>query len=302
MVIAMAERGKTAEQVFQAVEDRWHIEYPPINNGVSNGGLVAASVWFGGGDFLKTLNLAYQAADYSDADCNAANAGAVVGAMRGSKVLPVHLVEQLNDRIAGNRMGPVQFRTPVEERISDIIRRIAALGAKMIAANGGTVRDSFLTVPHRAVATQPAERFTLSDLMAFWNPDWKLDRAGFGNARSRCARTTFLDGDVLATWPRDEVRGLVLRRTVKLSAQPSLELDVAADSGCAWQLDIYVNNTSVLRRLIDGGGERGNRNWHKISADLASFRGQDVDIRIYQRALLPDQYGGNAYWRSIRLQ
>ena len=33
---------------------------------------------FGEGDFLKTVNLAFAAADYTDADCNAATAGAVV--------------------------------------------------------------------------------------------------------------------------------------------------------------------------------------------------------------------------------
>jgi hypothetical protein len=137
--------------------------------------------------------------------------------------------------------------------------------------------------------------------MRFWNPEWKLDRAGFGNAGGRCARTTYLDGDALATWPRDEVRGLVLRRSLTLS-QPTLELDVAADGGCAWQLEIYVNNTSVFRRLIEGGAERGARVWQKISADLARFRGQDVDIRIYQRVILPDHNGGNAYWRGIRVQ
>ena len=32
------------------------------------------SVWFGEGDFLKTVSLAYRAADFTDADCNAANA------------------------------------------------------------------------------------------------------------------------------------------------------------------------------------------------------------------------------------
>jgi hypothetical protein len=303
MVISMAEQGKTADQVFQAVEDRWHIEYPPINNGVANGGLVAASVWFGGGDYLETLNLAYRAADFSDADCNAANAGAVIGAMKGSRALPTHLVEPLHDRIAGARMGPVHFRTPVDERISDIIRRISALGLKMLAANGSAVSDNELVVPYRAVGTQPAELFTLGDLMRFWNPEWKLERAGFGNSGGgKCGRATFLDGSVLATWPRDEVRGLVMRRTMKLGATPGLELEVAADGGCSWQLDVYVNNDNVLRRVVDGGPDRGARNWQTVAADVARFREREVEIRIYQRTLQPDHNGGNAYWRTIRVR
>jgi len=60
------------EEICQAVEDRWHIEYQATNNAVLNGGLVAACLWFGQGDFLKTVNLAAHAADFTDADCNAA--------------------------------------------------------------------------------------------------------------------------------------------------------------------------------------------------------------------------------------
>jgi hypothetical protein len=289
--------------VVQAVEDRWHIEYPPINNGVANGGLVAASVWFGEGDYLKTLNLAYRAADFSDADCNAANCGAVVGAMRGNQALPQHLVERLNDRIAGAEMGGVELTPPVDERISDIIKRIVALGQKTLAANGGTASDSGITVPYRAVVTQPAELFRLGDLMKYWNPDWNLERAGFGGARGGgCPRITYLDGDVLATWPRDEVRGLVFRRTLKLGPSPSLELEVAADQGCAWRLDVFLNNTSLLGRVIEGGDQRSQRNWQKLTVEVSAFRGQQVDIRIYQHTLVPDRTAGNAYWRNIRVQ
>ena len=62
LVIAMAEAGKSFEEIVGAVEDRWHIEYPATNNAVPNGGIVAASVWFGNGDFLTTVNLAARAA------------------------------------------------------------------------------------------------------------------------------------------------------------------------------------------------------------------------------------------------
>jgi ADP-ribosylglycohydrolase len=301
LVISMAGQGKPAQEVFQAVEDRWRFEYPPVNNGVANGGLVAASVWYGEGDYLKTVNLAYHAADYSDADCNAANAGAVVGAMRGARSLPAHLVEPLHDRIAGSSMGPVKFRTPVDEKISDIVRRIAAVGRKMLAANGAGVSDSGISVPWRAVATQPAERFALSDFTAYWDPAWVLERAGFGFGGGPCPRGTYVDGDVLATWPRDEARGLLLRRTMPLGAAPKLELDVAADGGCGWRLDVFVNNTNVLRRVIEGGAERGAKHWQKIEADLSAFAGQEVDIRVYQWTLLPEGNGGSAYWRSIRV-
>lgn len=39
LVIEMAEKGKPAVEILNAVEDRWHIEYPATNNAVPNGGL-----------------------------------------------------------------------------------------------------------------------------------------------------------------------------------------------------------------------------------------------------------------------
>ena len=60
---------------------------------------------------------------------------------------------------------------------------------------------------------------------------------------------THLDGETLAIWPRDEVRGAWLRRRVELSDIPALDLDVGAEAGCAWQLNIFVNDDKVFDRL-----------------------------------------------------
>ena len=314
LVISLAEEGKSPQEVFDAVEDRWHIEYPPMNNAVPNGGLVAAGVWFGEGDFLKTVNLIYRAADHSDADCNAANAGAVVGAMRGAKGLPANLVEQLGDRIIGDRMGSGDLTPPVDESISDIARRITKVGLKILAANGATVTANDLTVAYQPVATQEAELFKLADLTQYWNADWKLERAGFGgvpdripNAPRSYPRATYLEGDVLATWPRDEVRGLVLRRQVKLGDNPSLNLEVGADAGRSWQLTLYVNNSRVHSKTIEGDPSSGERTWEKIAVDLSTYGGQEVEISLYQRTLGGGRRArvgvpGNAYWRGITVQ
>jgi ADP-ribosylglycohydrolase len=304
LVISMAEAGRRPEEIFQAVEDRWHIEYPATNNAVANGGLVAASVWFGEGDFLQTANLAYRAADFTDADCNAANAGAVVGAMRGMKALPGALVEPLRHRITGAVMGGVRLTPPVDESLPEIARRTAAVGRRMIAAHGGSAGASGVTVPSQPVKTQEAELFRLADLTRYWNPDWKLERAGFGGAGGgmRGLRgITHLDGDVLATYPRDEVRGLVLRRRLNLGAQPRLRFEAGADAGRAWQLDVYVNNENRLNRRIEGGPSGEGRRWEMIDADLSAFSGQEVEIRLYQRVLLDDRVAGNAYWRNLRV-
>jgi hypothetical protein len=304
LVISMAEKGATAEEVANAVEDRWHIEYPATNNAVPNGGLTAIAVWFGEGDWLQTVNHAFRAADFTDADCNAANAGAVVGALKGTKGLPPWLIDRLGDRIAGAQMGGVKLTPPVDESLAELAKRTTAIGYKFLTANGGQAGPNGISVAIQKPEPLPAELFQLGDLMQYWNPDWKLLRAGVGGAGGgmRGLRgNTYLDGDVLATYPRDEVRGLILTRKATLSAAPKLSVEVGADGGRAWALDVHVENDRVLTRTIQAKGTE--RAWETVAVDLKAHAGKPVTLRLIQRVLLGPEYAsGNAYWRNLKLE
>ena len=300
MVIAMADAGKTPAEIFRAVDERWGIEYPATNNAVVNGGLVAVSVWFGEGNFQKTLQLAAHAADFADTDCNAANAESVVGAMHGMKALPAEAVAELHDRILGAKMGPVELTPPVDESISALAQRTAKIGQAIAVAHGASDDGSALRVAVQPPQTQPAELFKLADLMAYWNQDWVLERAGFGGAGGGMPGIrgiTFLDGDVLSTYPRDEVRGVVLRRSLKLGDAPVLQFKAGVDPGRAWQLQVYVNDDRVTDQLIEGSGDA--RAWQEVRLDLSKYKGQEVVLRLYQRVLVPHHEAGNAYWREL---
>jgi hypothetical protein len=303
LVVRMAEAGASAEEVATAVEDRWHIEYPATNNAVANGALVAMALWFGGGDWLQTVNHAYRAADFTDADCNAANAGAVVGAMKGTKGLPPWLIDRLGDRIVGDQLGSVKLTPPVDESLAELAKRTAVLGRKFVAANKGKVAADAVSISVQQPETQPAELFRVGDLMQYWNADWQLLRAGVGGAgggMSGIRGNTHLDGDVLATYPRDEVRGAVLMRKARLGAAPRLRVEVGADRGRAWALDLHVENTRLLTRTVQGKSDE--REWQTVDVDLKAFAGQTVTIRLIQRVLLgPELAPGNAYWRNLRL-
>jgi hypothetical protein len=308
MVITMAESGYTAEQIFRAVDERWGIEYPATNNAVVNGGIVAASVWFGDGDFNKTLQLAVHAADFADTDCNAANSESVVAAMHGMKALPSQQVSELHDRIQGKTMGDLHLTPPVDESISQLAQRTARIGEAILLAHGATDDGGSLLIPIQNPVTQPAELFKLADLMQYWNSDWILERAGFGGAGggiSGIRGITYLDGPVLATYPRDEIRGTVLRRTVNLGAIPSLTFKAGVDAGRAWQLQVYVNDTNVLDKLINGSQkspQSDSRRWEDIRVDLSSYKNQRVVLRLYQRVLVSPHEAGDAYWRDLTVQ
>jgi hypothetical protein len=224
--------------------------------------------------------------------------------MNGMKALPADMVSWLHDRIRGSVMGGVRLTPAVDESISGLARRTTAIGSRFIAANGGTVDESGVHVQVQNVVTQSAELFSLSELTRYWNPEWSLERAGFGGAGGGMPGirgNTYLDGDVLATYPRDEVRGTLLTRRVNLSARPKLSVDVAADPGRAWQLEIFAGNDRVLSRVISGASSE--REWQSIDVSLDAYAGRPAVLRLYQRVLLaPPVLAGNAYWRNLKLQ
>lgn len=309
-VIAMAEAGKQPQEIFRALDERWGIQYPATNNAVLNGAIVATSVWFGSGDFYKTENLAFTASDFADTDCNAANAASVVAAMHGMAALPMELVASFHDRVRGATLGPVTLTPPVDESISALGDRTAVIGEKILLAHGAKRDGDNLLIPIEQPVTQAPEVFLLSDFTKLWNqPDWTLDRAGFGGGTggiSGIRGQTYLDGDVLAIFPRDEVRGAVLRRTVTLSDHPSLRFDAGADPGRAWHLNVFVNNDKLVDKLITGAPTPQKsgppRHWEHIHFDLNAYKGQSVVIRLYDLILVPGREAGNSYWKDLAVQ
>jgi hypothetical protein len=300
LIIAMADAGKGPDEIFGAIDERWGIEYPATNNAVVNGGFVATSVWFGGGDFEKTIQLAVHAADFADTDCNAANSESVVAAMHGMKALPPQQVAELHDRVVGAEMGPLKLTPPVDESITELAKRTEKLGLSIVMAHGAGDDGTTIRIPIQVPVTQPAELFKLADLMHYWNADWTLERAGFGGAGGGMPGIrgiTYLDGEVLSTYPRDEVRGTVLRRTARLGKNTTLKFKAGVDPGRVWQLQVYVNDDKVLDRLIEGLSE--TRKWQDIDVDLSKYADQEVDLRLYQRVLIPHHEAGNAYWRDL---
>ena len=136
--------------------------------------------------------------------------------------------------------------------------------------------------------------------MQYWNPDWELDGAGFGYP-SGFRGATRLEDDVLATYPRDEVRGVVLRRSVKLSDKPVLRFEAGARAGRAWTLNVWVDNQRIDERLIEGG--QSGRKWQKVRIDLSRFAARKAHLRLYQLVPMRSRRPpGSAYWRNLTLE
>jgi hypothetical protein len=254
---------------------------------------VAIGVLYGGGDFMKSLNVTTQLADFADADCNAANVGAILGALNGIRAIPEPMKAQFHDRIWGESMGPVKFDKVVDEKISDLAARIASVGRKNLVANGAKAVGSgaalALSIPDETARTQAYEHFDINDYGPLWNPAWKLDGAGRGGAG-----TTFLDGDVLVTFPRD-TRPCLLETAITVpQGQHRLSVDVRSDEGMPWRLEVFVDDDEAVQQMID------SPQWRTVSVDLSKAGGSRVRVRLYQQSVRSEPR--QAYWKNARVE
>jgi hypothetical protein len=325
-IMAMGEEGKSWQETARAVEERWGIEYPGTNSAVWNSGFAGVALWFGEGDLMKSLNIAYQASDFSDADCQAANVATVLAAMHGTKIFTPGLVEPFNNRITGAKLGFMDLVEPVDENLDTLAARTVRIGMQFLTANGSVVKDGIIHIPvQREIKTQPLEYFHPNEFTRYWNPEWQLDRAGFGapGGGVRGIRGgTFIDGEVLSTYPRDEVRGVKLSRTLTIGEDQMLKVDVAADPGRKWILNIYIDHKKILTKLIEGGDPLNwpdvspaqypqplheyqesakVRKWDTVQYDLEEYSGKEITIRLYQDILVRNGFPGNAYWRNLEI-
>jgi hypothetical protein len=306
-VIAGYEQGKNWRTIAAESEERWRPDYPQLNNSVANGALVALGILFGEGDFLKSINVVTQVGDYTDADCNAANVSSVVGAMNGFNAIPKQFLEPLHNRIYGDHMGNVKFGRVIDERIDDLARRVAETGQKNLLANGARLDGSTLVIAQQKVQTQPLEYFDINDYGKLWNADWRLEGASRGGAGA-----TYLDGDVLVTFPRD-TRPCMLERTLTVPADKTkLRLEIGYLKYRPWRLQIFADDDNVTTEIV-GKEETINRkdvppnaasaapNWTTVEADFSNYSGKTVKLRLYHW-LAQDEIPGAAYWRSARLE
>ena len=290
LVVARYEQGKPWLQVAAASETRWRPDYPQMNNSVANGALVALGLLYGDGDFLKSINVVTHAGDNTDADCNAANVASVIGAMHGFGAIPKQFVEPFHNRIYGDHMGPLKLGRTIDEHIDDLARRVADTGQKNLLAGGASLASGTLVIPRQAVQTQPLEYFDINDYGKLWNPDWRLENA------SRAA--TYLDGDVLVTFPRDTRPAMLTRSVTVPAGNPHLNLSVGNLPGHPWRLQVFADDDNLATQVIDVASKDA---WKEVSLDLSPYAGRTITLRLYQW-LMENRIPGTAYWRSIRIE
>lgn len=326
-IIEMYKEGKSFIEAAEYVEAFWGIEYPGTNSAVWNAGFAIIAMYYGGGDFWKSVNIGYQASDYSDADCAAANVVTVLAAIHGMDLFPKELIDPINNRIKGEYYGYTKLNPAVDISLDELTERTVRIGIDMLVANGARYDGKTILIPvQKVIVQQEREYFHPNEFTKWWNPDWTLSRAGFGapGGGVRGIRGgTFLDGDILSTYPRDEVRGVRLSCTRKIHPGEKFHMEVAADPGRIWKLSVYADHERLYTSLIDGGKalewpdikadaypqpleeyekSAAVRRWKKVEVDLSKYAGSTVVIRLYQDILVRNGFPGNAYWRMVKFE
>jgi hypothetical protein len=305
-VLGEYEKGRDWRAIAAESEAKWRPDYPQMNNSVANGALVALGILFGDGEYLKSINVVTQTGDYTDADCNAANVSSGVGAVHGIGAIPQQFIEPLHNRIYGDHMGPLKFGRTIDEKIDDLARRVADVGEKNLLAHGARLDGDTLVIPQQLVRTQPLEYFDINQYGALWNPDWRLEGAARGGEGA-----TYLDGNVLVTFPRD-TRPCMLIRNVNISGSSSkLHLEIGYLKGRPWRLQVFVDDDPVKTELIGAEDtvnmkevppnmQAASPEWSDVDVDLSKYAGKTAKLRLYQW-LVPNSIPGAAYWRVARV-
>lgn len=128
-VIADHEARKPWKDVLKALVTK----YPGICDPVfAEAGIVTLALLYGDGDYEKTLTLAARCGN--DTDCNAATVSALLGCVQGLKALPAKWTGPIGDDFRCFVKGYEDWK------ISEIARRVAAVGRKVQKRHGESTR------------------------------------------------------------------------------------------------------------------------------------------------------------------
>ena len=83
---------------LEMLQREWGYDrYPGACHIIPNAGVCALALWYGGGDFARTIEIATMCS--WDTDCNAGNVGTILGVFGGPDSIPWHYREPVNDEI-----------------------------------------------------------------------------------------------------------------------------------------------------------------------------------------------------------
>jgi len=220
-----------------------------------NGAYVAMGLLYGQGDLLRTLEVSIRCGQ--DADSTAANAGGIVGCLRGYAALGSHVTGGIA-AIAGKTFSHTGYTfdaiIPVCQRTAEAIIRRA----------GGQVTDDAYLIPRqtpqppkhleqwtdqKAILLSPAT----DQRVALWNRRWRVAPVA-ADAGKGVLPQGYGSTDVLELYPITPERPAAITAELPVPAveQPRLFLELASDEQRGpFLLKVFVHDRLVREAVVD---------------------------------------------------
>jgi hypothetical protein len=263
-----------------------------------NGAYIAVGLLYGGGDFLKTIEISTRCGQ--DADCNPSSAGGIIGCMKGYRALG----EKLTDGIAAIENTKFSY---TNYSFKSLVPACQSMTEKLIKRAGGKVEEDTYWIPLKSATPAKLEQWKdqktvvsaaiTQRQMDFWSPGWKLLACGFemdpGVLSEELGRK-----NVLLLHPVSQEKPAVIESKMKVpaSTDPQLYIDVASDRGGDFLLKVFVNDQLALEKIIDTKGK-----WITEAIPMAAYPGKTATVRIENG--LGNEWGNEAaYLNKVEIR
>jgi hypothetical protein len=265
-------------KVWGLIEDKWNRDDPCPDGALSpfnidaklNGGYIAFGLLFGGGDFLKTMEISTRCGQ--DSDCNPSSAAGVLGVMLGYSRIPGEFTANV-PKLADQKFAYTDYS--FNEICDSTIRRAETL----IEQNGGKVTDHDVYVPMQKPKAPKLERWSpgspdrlvgASDNAWTWRGNWTDDkgtRVSWGAGDE--AVLTFRGVAVAIVGRLDQEGG---RAKVYLDGKSVGELDAyivpRTHDNALWHVYGLKDREHTLRIVTTGGADERSAG-RKVSIERA---------------------------------
>ncbi len=189
-------------KVWQMIEEKWDKDDPCPDGALSpfnidaklNGAYITFGLLYGGGDFLKTMEIATRCGQ--DSDCNPSSAVGVLGVMLGFSRIP----DQFKSGIA--KLADEKFEF-TDYSFNEICRSTLKRALALIEKNGGQVTASEVIIPVQLPQAPPLEqwdpgipdkRIPVKDAAWTWQGSWSDDKGAMLSTGAGNEATLKFDG------------------------------------------------------------------------------------------------------------
>lgn len=202
-------------RVWQLVEEKWNRDDPcpdgagtPFNiDAKLNGAYIAFGLLFGGGDFLKTMEISTRCGQ--DSDCNPSSAAGVLGVMLGYDRIP-EVFKAGIPALADRKFAFTDYS------FHEIVRSTETRALQAIRSAGGRISDQEVLIPvqtPRAPRLEqwspgiPDRRVQVSDGAWTWQGSWVNQEDGRASSAAGDEVTFTFDGVAVAILGRLDQAG-----------------------------------------------------------------------------------------------